>query len=300
LAFLVLLVKSFRTGFDRNRFCLGVLALFFGVSFAAVIVFLRAGPRGLYPGLLSNSYYAYIFNLSVILFIGSLANLGPGCLEYGGGTPLWMRVRLLGKAMSAHRTPKKLQVLAALAGKLTAIQSGGQPPYPTPLFFGTSLARTALALALVGLVGANFCRVWAQGQAEAQWSRPALILAEQIRKIEKAQGSERNFGIFVARDHPGERELPYVGRAGSDGHILTVAEVLFPDLYTRVNPRYVLWKRHRGFDILSCPGQVLGIPNGAWPKNLANLTPQEKARCHCGGTPEEVEQSIDSGFQIPF
>jgi hypothetical protein len=241
VAFLVLLGMTLRHGLPSQRVLLGLLALLFGLVFTAVIVFLRAGPRGLHPALGGNSYYAYLFNLPILIFLASLVDLG----EWPSGS---------------SNGPKRLGHVV----------------------LGTALAALALTSAW---------RVHAQGRAEAAWARPTLVLVEQIRRLQKAQDDD--FTFCVAPDHPGERELPYVGNDPSDGHPLTVAQVLFPYAYTRTNPKFVLWKRYHGFDVVTCNGRVFGIPPNAWPADLPHISPEEEARCIIGATPQEVEQGID-------
>jgi hypothetical protein len=242
-AFLVVLGGALRRKPDVRRMLLGAAALLFALSYCAVLVFLRAGPRGLYGALQSNSYYAYIFNLSTLVFLSSLVDL---------------RVPALAMRKWSGRLPR---VVLGIALAATAVLSGW--------------------------------RVYAQGRAEAQWCKPTLMLVEQIRRLQKANG-DNDFTFCVAPDDPGERELPYVGQSKSGGgRALTASEILFPGSYTHVNPKYYLWGRYHGFDLVTFNGRVVGIPVHAWPANLARFSPREGARCLTGATAQEVEQGID-------
>jgi hypothetical protein len=222
LAFLALLGPALgRRRLDVRRAGLGAVALLLGLAFTAVVIFLRAGPRGLDYGLSSNSYYAYLFNLPVLIFLSSLVDF---------------------------RTA---------------------PPEEDRFGRGPRVAL-GCALATLALVSA----------------------AEQIRRLREADLGD-DFTFCVALDHPGEKELSYVGRSAVDGHVITIGEVISPRHYSRANPKYVLEKRHRGFDVVTCNGRVLGIPRKRWPSDLAHLSPEDEARCVSGATPGEVEQFID-------
>jgi hypothetical protein len=196
----------------------------------------------LHMGLGGNSYYAYLFNLPILIFLGSLVDLG-------------------------------------------AIRSG-------PWKWTQRIPHFVLGSALAALALTSAWRVHAQGRAEAAWCRPTLVLVEQIRRLQKAQGDD-SFTFCVAPDHPGERKVPFVGNATPDGRPLTVSQVLFPHSYVRANPMFFLWKRYRGFDVVTFNGRVFGIPPTAWPPDLDNLSPAEEAGCFIGGTPLEVELGID-------
>ncbi|HJT76522.1 MAG TPA: hypothetical protein VJ739_04905, partial [Gemmataceae bacterium] len=222
LAFVAVAARSVR---QTGRLPVGLVALLFAAAYTAVLVFLRAGPRGLEAGLDGNSYYAYIFNLALLLFLATLLDRGAGA-----------------------------------------------PPARLPR------AALGLALAVLALVGA--CRVYAQGKAEARWGKPTRSLVAEIRRLRAAHGGEDGFTFAVAPDHPGEDELPFVGR-DSDGRPLTVAQVLFPRHYSRARPRYLLCKPYRGFELLRYNGWVWGLSLG------------RDRRCLVSKTEAEVEQEID-------
>lgn len=240
IAFLVLLATTWRRRSLGKGTPLGVFALAFGLGFTAIIVFLRAGPRGLMNGLLSNSYYAYLFNLSAVIFLAGQINL---------------RERL----SRAH-----------------------------------TLAKVGLGSALLMIAVNSGWRVFQQGQAQAEWSKDMLILAQQLKQLHRAAGGDNGFNYCVAPDHPGERVLPYVTRSPLDGHEVSFAEALFPHHYSRVNPRYVLLKRHLGFDLLKIDGQVIGIPRKGWPADLGHFDPSNDARCIIGASAQEVEMAIET------
>jgi hypothetical protein len=214
LAFLTLAARSLRRGGFRPP-GLACAAGLFAACYAGVLVFLRAGPRGLEAALASNSYYAYIFNLAVVLFLFPLIRLSP----------------------------------RGAADRLARVVLGG-------------------ALATIGMVSAG--RVHEQGRAEARWGRPVVVLVEQVRQLRAAAGGE-GFTFGVGADHPGEWELPFVGR-GPDGRAPTVAAVLFPREYTRRGPRWVLWRRYHGFDIVSSGGRFFAFPSRSWPRDLPPLS----------------------------
>ncbi len=243
LAFLALTVQAFRRGIGFYRLSAGVVALLFALAYAAVLVFLRAGPRGLSPALAGNSYYAYIFNLALLLFLPTLTGLGA-----------W--------------------VPGAWAGP-------GRLPQ----------AILAAALAVLALAGAG--RIRTQGMAEARWGRGVTLLVKQVRRLRAAHGGGEGFTFCVAPDHPGETELPYLGRKGADGRPLTVAQVLYPQFYTRCRPRYVLCKPHRRIDVIQFRGMVWGFPREQWPPDLAHLCPGRDPRWVTGETEAQVEQAIE-------
>ncbi len=231
LAFLALLATTLRRGAPGRRLGLAGVALLFGLAYTAILVFLRAGPRVLAPSLVSNTYYAYIFNLVALVFLSALVD------------------------------------------------------FRSARFF-----RVVLGGALAVLAGISACRVHAQGWAEAAWSKPTLVMMEQIRRLHRADGGTADFTFCVAPDHPGETVVPYVGTA-PDGHIITAAEVFFPRHYRRAHPKYFLWRRHRGFDIVSFRGRVFGIPNAVWASPRFAL--EDDPRCITGKTPGQVQRAID-------
>jgi hypothetical protein len=241
VAFLFLLGTSLRRGLESRRLQVAGGAFLFGLAYTAILVFLRAGPRGITEGLARNSYYAYIFNLAALICMGALVDF-----------------RLL------------------------------------PAGWTGRLPRVVLGLALVMITATSAYRVHTQGKAEVQWGKPALVLQEQIRKLHEADGSTDDFTFRVAADHPGEQSLPYVGKSRIDGRPITFSQVLFPRYYSRRSPRYVLWRRFRGFDVVGFDGRVLGIPRNGWPVDLHHLSAKEEARFIIGRTPAEVERRIAS------
>jgi hypothetical protein len=242
LAFLVLAVQAVRLGGRLGRLPVGLVALLFALAYAALLVFLRAGPRGLTSALAENSYYAYIFNLALLIFLPTLAGVGAGPVGAWAGP---------------GRLPRA--VLGA-------------------------------ALAVLALAGAG--RIYTQGKAQAHWGRGVTLLAEQVRRLRAAHGGD-DFTFCVAPDHPGEEELPYVGRDGADGHPLTVSHVLFPRYYSGSRPRYVVCKPYRGFDVLQFDGAVWAFPPKHWPDSLSQLHPRRDPRWITAETEAEVEQAID-------
>jgi hypothetical protein len=238
-AFVLLFARGLRQGLAPRRVLVGVVALLFGLCYTAVLVFLRAGPRGLQDALFNNSYYPYIFNLSVLIFLSSLVDF---------------------RALPA-----------SWSGRLPRVVLGG-------------------ALACLAIISGR--RVHEQDRAEAQWGEPTRVLVQQVRRLRRAHHNDGDFTFTVAPGHPGELELSYVG-SDPDGHTVTVSQALFPRQYTRDNPRYLLWGRYRGFDVVTINGVVVGIPCDTAPLDFAALSPLEDSRCVTGATLGEVEKGID-------
>lgn len=241
-AFVLLCTRAIRENFHLHRTLLGVLALTFGVGYAAVLVFLRAGPRGLESALRGSSYYAYIFNLAALVFLASLVDLRNLALAQSR----WFRY-----------APD-----LCLAGTLAVIAS------------------------------ISACRLYLQGEAAALRAKPTRIMVEQILRLQRASGDPKNFTFGVAFDHPGEMFLPNVREGGDRLQPLTASQVFFPHHYSRVHPRFFLWRRCPGFDVVTFGGRVLGIPDRAWPLDFEHFSVQDERRCLVGATLAEVEDLI--------